>query len=1398
MDLDETPLLPPEINSAERPVVFVHGRSSWISQLLFLWLTPFINLGSQRPLTFDDLGGVPPEFEAKTVSDLFQDEWKRPQPAGGWKLVENQHFWTSFLRVHKQKLLISGALFFFGHMLSFVGPLGLSELVRFVARQQEADGGEPDSENDSILPWSERSWFGFLVVGVMTVSSLAQTTFVVSHTQIVIEIGMNVRTALTNAIFLKSMRLSNTARANTDTGAIVNLITNDNEKVKDFFNYIHYCWVYPITLILSFLFMGLYLGLSALATLAALFVLLPILVFTLRQITLKRKQSLKLTDVRAKTVTETIQGIRTVKLNAWERFLTARIGRSRMLELNSLKNLAVWRAINASLVSSVPLLLALATFSTYSLFSGKELTADSAFTVLALINNMKNSLNNLPTVINVWIDAQTSASRMLLLLSGTEVEKPSSEDRYSSHGPTKTPTILSATLDFDLDAPIEQPPSSNSTAAVPAQESRFSAARSRKSPGLVSTTANLSVNDGSPYLSLYPVEIRGASFSWTGSRSALTLKSIDLTVETGELVMIVGSVGSGKSSFLSAVLGEIDRVEGYLARRGSIAYVPQTAWILNSTVKDNIIFGNEWSPAKYQLAIKCCALESDLKMLPDGDNTEIGERGITLSGGQRQRIAMARAVYADADLYLLDDVISAVDAHVGMKIFQAVEVVMRDKTRLMATNQLHLLPHADRIVVLKDGKIFAVGGYEELIGRGIDFATLVETDASPAAAPVVPSVLSGLPASASAADRNTRPSAGGYRRRGSVEAQARAMALEEAADQISSDFSVQSGSTENKSGKSGAMMQKEERAVGAVKLGVFASYLSAGGVSGVFAVLVLFTMKQIVDVFLDFWLSFWTSDELDRGSAFYLTGYATLSAITVCAALVRWLSVVRVGLIAAEQMHDDMLDSVLRAPVSFFDTTPLGRVLNRFQLDARKIDMDLYSSYHAFLLNLFLIIGILAVQLTINYFFVLAFTPAVIIYYRFQNFYRKTSREMRRLHIISKSPVSAHMAESLAGVSTIRAYQAVERFTTINEKRLDLYTIAYLFDTVGNRWLAVRLEMLGTSLVSVVCLFAVWQKDTISPADVGLTISAALVLTQTMNMLVRNFADVEASMASVERVLYYSNNIEQERDYNTSSEISAKLPAVWPSEGKIFFEGVQMRYRPDLPIILKGVTLEVRAGTSVGICGRTGAGKSSLVGALFRLVELCGGRILIDGVDIATVGLGQLRERLAIIPQDAFLFNSNVRENLDPSGRSSESELLDVLTRVRLSEAISAKMPHVAGKPTPNPLDFAVGEGGANLSQGQRQLICIARALLKKCPVLVLDEATSSIDYETDAIIQEMIRKEFKGRTVLTIAHRINTIDDYDYIVVMKDGVVAEYDKPGVLRSQPGSLYAALVADHSV
>ncbi|KAG0220544.1 P-loop containing nucleoside triphosphate hydrolase protein [Mortierella sp. GBAus27b] len=1418
--------IPPVPEPGFDPGVSPEFTSSFLSRLVFGWLQPLMSLGAKRPLEREDIWLVPEARRTDVLHKQFQEYWAQEvarrdasrlalknkgvdldrdqekgyvdsQPSKSKKSKEKEYrpkLWRALNNTFFWQFWLGGALKEFSDIMQVLQPLVTKAIITFV-QDSVADrraGREPPPLWHGIL-----MAFALAIMGVM--SSLSVHHF--WHRSTVTAVGC--RTCLVTTIYRKGLVLSSKAKQDFSTGKVTNLMSTDSSRIEFLIGYFHVIWTAPVMILLVLILLIINLGPSALVGFLFLSIVGPLQGKLVQALSVIRRKSTLITDARVKLTQEVLQGIRVIKFYGWEEAFLNKLEDLRNKELKYVYQLLISRAGIAAINLTVPVIAATLTFVTYSL-AGNELTPAIVFSGLSWFNVMRIPLMVLQQVLSAIVDAAVAFRRIEDLLLAEELEalppvNPDSEYALTiSHANFQWETTLKALTMEDLQKQEKQERNRNALKKIQKKEQKAKERAEKKEIKKLAKAHNISIleaqklyrqsqekstseqssetmsveekmmaklaeKDPSPdtesILSAKPDDSNNEKQDRrqpepSDSKGTFGLRNIDFKIPRGQLVAVVGAVGSGKSSLLNALVGEMRKTDGTMEYGGTIGYCPQSAWIQNATVKNNILFGLPEDEERYRRVIKDCALERDIQILPDGDQTEIGERGINLSGGQKQRVNIARAVYFDADIILLDDPLSAVDAHVGKYLFKnCIMGALQGKTRVLVTHQLHVLPQVDYVICMKDGEIVERGSFQELMNMEGEFSELMK--------------------------------AYGGMEEGDQESEEDAIDQEHG-DNVATakDGDGKEGEASGKkSGKPMGLMSQEERSKGSVQGKVYKGYMDAAGGWYLFFLMVFFlTMTQVAKIGNDLWLSWWTADSFNKSQAFYMTFYAVWGVAQGIFQFINGFYFSVAGAKAAKVLHHRALKNIFRAPTSFFDTTPLGRIINRFSKDVDSCDNLLSESYRMFTGTGSIVLSTFILIAVIFPYFLIPLVPMLIFYYVAAVYYRASSRELKRLDAIIRSSLYAHFAETLSGLATIRAYREQERFINRNAYFLDMENRPYYLSYAIQRWLGVRLEAIANVLILSTALLGVCGRFTIATATIGLVLSYSMSVTGTFNWCVRQYAEVENNMNAVERLHHYAS---EQLEAEAPAHIPENRPAEsWPSTGAIKIRNLDMRYRPELPLVLRNLSLDIQGGEKIGVVGRTGAGKSSIMMALFRLVEPSAGTMEIDGVDICKLGLFDLRTRLAIIPQDPILFSGTIRSNLDPFNKRTDQELWEALERSDLRNYVAS---------CEGGLDSQVTEFGENLSVGQRQLLCLARAMLTHARVIIMDEATASVDVATDTMLQKAIRVDFAQSTVLTIAHRLNTVIDYSRVLVLDHGEIKEFDTPANLLSRPDSVFASMV-----
>ncbi|CAH9131097.1 unnamed protein product [Cuscuta epithymum] len=867
------------------------------------------------------------------------------------------------------------------------------------------------------------------------------------------------------------------------------------------------------------------------------------------------------------------------------------------------------------------------------------------------------------------------------------------------------------------------------------------------------------------------IEIVEGNFSWSESRFPTSfLMNINLRVHNGMRVAVCGTVGSGKSSLLTCILGEMPKLSGSVKICGTKAYVSQSPWIQSGNIEENILFGKKMEREKYERVVEACCLKKDLEVLSFGDQTVIGERGINLSGGQKQRVQIARALYQDADIYLFDDPFSAVDAHTGTHLFnECIMRLLKSKTVVYVTHQVEFLPAADLILVMKDGKITQAGKYNDILNMGSEFMELVSAH-NEALSSI--DVYEGSKAVLGTANSSL-------------------VSIKQTKIQNAESEGGENGVRGNGVEPKGQLVQEEEREKGNVSLLVYWRYITtAYGGALVPFVLLAHILFQALQIGSDYWMA-WATPASERetppvGSHALIIVYVSLAIGSLFCIIGRSLLLATAGYKTATQLFNKMHLCIIRAPMSFFDATPCGRILNRASTDQSAVDLDIPFHVGSFAFTMIQLVSIIGVMSQVAWQVLIVFIGVILMSIHLEQRYIPSARELERLVGVCKAPVIQHFAETLSGSTTIRSFEQETRFRDFSMKLIDGYNRPKFYSAGAMEWLCFRLDMLSlvTFTFSLVILISV-PVGTIDASTAGLAVTYGLNLNMLQAGVIRNLCNMENKIISVERILQY-NTIPCEPPLIVESN---RPDPGWPSTGEVDIRNLQVRYAPHMPLVLRGITCTLFGGKKTGVVGRTGSGKSTLIQTIFRILEPASGEIAIDGVNLSSIGLHDLRSRLSIIPQDPIMFEGTIRSNLDPLDEYPDEQIWEALDKCQLGDEVRKKK---------RKLDSAVTENGENWSMGQRQLVCLGRVLLKKSSkILVLDEATASVDTVTDNLIQKTIKEHFSHSTVVTIAHRITSVLDSNMVLLLDHGLIAEYDTPKNLLEFKSSLFAKLVAEYS-
>ncbi|XP_074488292.1 ATP-binding cassette sub-family C member 8 isoform X2 [Sebastes fasciatus] len=1378
-----TEVKPPE-DLQDLGVRFLQPFVNLLSKATYWWMNTFITAAHRRPIDLKVIGKLPIAMRALTnyikLRKAFENQ-KRPQ---GTTPQSPKLIWQALRKAFGRPLILSITFRFLADLLGFAGPLCISGIVHHISKDNRTSQQPMRLLGIYFISSKEFLENAYVLAVLLFFALLLQRTFLQASYYVAIETGINLRGAIQTKIYNKVMRLctSNMSMGELTVAQICNLVAIDTNQLMWFFFLCPNLWAMPVQIIVGVILLYYLLGISALIGATVIAVLAPVQYFVATKLSQTQKTTLEYSSERLKKTNELLRGIKLLKLYAWEHIFCDSVEGTRGKELTSLKAFALYSSISIFMNAAIPIAAVLTTFVVHVHISeDADLSPAVAFASLSLFHILVTPLFLLSSVVRSTVKALVSVQKLSEFFSSDEIGEEQEPRAMLTSGSSNH--------------------NQNRYQAVPLK------VVNRKRPPRDDWNNYSSQGDHEGDIPFQDVDqdicikITSGYFTWTDGPP--TLSNVDIKIPFGKMTMIVGQVGCGKSSLLLAALGEMQRVsgavswnslpnfdsegdesptdrdaagDGEIRKRGAVAYASQKPWLLNATVVENITFEMPMIKPRYQAVIEACSLQPDIDILPQGDQTEIGERGIILSGGQKQRISVARALYQQTHVVFLDDPFSALDIHLSDHLMQdgILKLLKKEKrTVVLVTHKLQYLPHADWIIAMKDGTIQTEGTLKDIQNSEPDlfeqWKTLMhrqdqefetETDA------------------ASMTDmerKNLR----------------RAMYSRDAArtEEDEEEESLESDDDDN--------MSQVMRHRATIPWRSCGTYLSSAGVLLLTVLLLSQLLKHSLMVAIDYWLAHWTSrvigDKTTRNCtvvqgcvfshSWYLSVFSVLCCLGIVLCLATSVAVEWTGLKVAKELHHDLLNKIILAPMRLFETTPLGSILNRFSTDTNTIDQHIPTTLECLSRSTLLCVSALGVICYVTPVFLIALLPLAVACYFIQKYFRVASRDLQQLEDSTQLPLLCHFSETVEGLTTIRALRYEPRFRQRLLQFTDANNIASLFLTAANRWLEVRMEYIGACVVLVAAVASIANSlyDNLSPGLVGLGLTYALMVSNYMNWMVRNLADIEVQLGSVKRI---NGLLKTEPENYEGLLTDSQVPDGWPREGEIKIQNLSVRYDTTLKPVLKNVNAHINHGQKVGICGRTGSGKSSFSLAFFRMVDMFEGRIVIDDIDIAKLPLQTLRSRLSIILQDPILFSGAIRFNLDPEMKATDEMLWEALDIAQLKPVV---------KTLPGGLDAMVTEGGENFSQGQRQLFCLARAFVRKSSILIMDEATASIDMATESILQKVVMTAFADRTVVTIAHRVHTILNADLVIVMKRGIILEYDRPQALLEKEDSVFTSFV-----
>ena len=1277
---------------------------SFFNKFFFIWAFKTIKYAyKNNNITVNDLSDLPSHLQSKSFYSKIYDIWENKQ----YKTKPKFPLLLTSIKANFYAIFIIFLSTIFNCAINILSIYYFRQLV-----QQFIDASPLNAQNLRI---------GLTYLSIRLLDLVLQR----KSTELLTNIGNKSAVELNCLVYNKLLKLSPSVEVN--SGKIINFIQNDSHKLFKLMSSCPNILSVPFLIIMYNYLLFKYMGISFLFGFLVMVAFMFVNHHFRKQFSKYLKLHTKKCDARMKVTSETFNNLKVIKLYGWDDVFLNKISESRKDELDALNKRYQITQISQTLLWLAPIAMSVVAIGAYQFFYD-SFKIEDIFTCLGIFTSIQNPMKNLPVTIDNINETLVSLARIEKFLKEPEINKN--------------------------DIVRNDPETMKQNIVIKIQNGNFSWGNSRFNNNTNNHNHNTNKNKNTK--KLQQVELQDTktsllisppiSYSPLVSPPApsheLTLKNINLEIRKGEFVCIIGEVGSGKSSLLQAILNNMEisnPVHTRLIVNGEISYVSQEAWIQNTTVRNNILFYHPYEPALYNRIIELCELKPDLDVLVGGDMTEIGEKGVNLSGGQKARISLARAMYTNKDIFILDDPISALDANVGQSIMKNCIVdFLKNKTRILVTHALQYLKFADQIVYIENGEIKWKGTFKQIQNEQF------------------------------------------YRTFSNKKKE------EEVEDNTNDANEHNVNTNQNKINPTNNQIKRitkdESKEQGTISSQVYFAYFSYIGGFLLIANLVLVLISwQALRVGSDIWLGYWSDHQNAKKSffssnLFFFLIYAVLSLSSTLFNFFRTVLITSGSLKCSSRLHTEMISSLVFAPINLFhDTIPKGQIFNRLSKDLTTVDT--YTMYWFMTLTSFgtSFFGAIVVCSLYQPFSLVLLPVFLFVCWKIGRFYMNCSRELTRIEGMLNSPVLNLINETLPGNTTIRAYNFEDKYVDNFYSKTDRHFKVEFYLNGISQWYLLTLNFLSFVFLAFIVVLTLAHKEKFSAKIIGLLLTYSIVLQEDIIEFLSAFANFENTMTKMERCLSYTH-LPSERP----QEINLDALMKWPTAGRIEFVHFSAQYRPGTEIVLKNLNFVVAGGEHIGVVGRTGSGKSTLALVLFRILEPLQGKILIDGIDIGIIGLRKLRRSLTIIPQDSTVMNGTLRYNIDPVRRFCDEEIVAVLRKIGFNYIVDNN---------PSGLDQLISENGNNLSIGEKQLICITRAILRKSKIIVMDEATASIDYKTEEIIQHAIAELLKTSTVITIAHRIKTIVNSDKIIVLDNGSVVEFDSPKNLLNNKNSLF---------